>query len=524
MRTDNPSPPAPVLSRLRAQADRARRRFEAQPTAFRWSLGLAALAALAALAYAANGPANPEAGYVRSGEAFSSDDLIDVRRTLDAEHVAYRVEGHRVRVNADRLDAANVALAKLNPGAPSLREIERQARQTSVFDTLLDRQGRKEWADSATLGALIRRVGDFVDARVWLHRPRARGFSRTAAAATAFVYVETRDEHRLDGVTVEKIRGMIAGAEPDVKPDGVSVFDQFGNRYLDAHDPAVGAEVRHRARAEELRREIVEQLNWVSGAQVSVNLVAAPAENGTGRHAAGEVSALPPSSRDSAAPTTRTAAPPAPLPAPAPAVVANVPLELAPEEPTPVPTPAPPVPAVAPAPAVPTPPRVRVWVKVPRSFYLKAVARREPNFDDLQPLMERNKGLIETAVRHVVPKGQLEEPVQISMIPDVPVEATEPVTPAGSPRPVPWWVPAAVAGASTAVVLAVGFAVLAARRPSFTPPPRAGGGRSRYKIDEPDDTGAGPGASERVRELVRLSPEAAASVLHRWTGQGGTVG
>jgi hypothetical protein len=167
---------------------------------------------------------------------------------------------------------------------------------------------------------------------------------------------------------------------------------------------------------------------------------------------------------------------------------------------------------------------VKVWVKVPRSFYLKAVAPREPNFDDLQRLMDRNKDLIETAVHHVVPKGQLEEPIRIDMIPDVRIEAAVQVTTTASARPVPWWLPAALAGVSTAAVLAVGFAVLAARRPNFAPAPRAGSGRSRYKIDEPPDDGPGPGPSERVRELVRLSPEAAASVLHRWTGQGGTVG
>jgi flagellar biosynthesis/type III secretory pathway M-ring protein FliF/YscJ len=193
MRTDTSSSPAPVFARLRAGLGRARRRFAAQPAGFRWSLALAAVAALAALAYAANGPVNPEAGYVRSGETFSSDDLIDVRRALDAEHIAYVVDGRRVRVEADRLDAANAALAKLNPGPPSLREIERQARQTSFFDTLQDRLGRKEWAESATLAAMIRGVGDFVDARVLVHHPRPRGFARSQAAATAFVYVEHRD-------------------------------------------------------------------------------------------------------------------------------------------------------------------------------------------------------------------------------------------------------------------------------------------------------------------------------------------
>ena len=49
---------------------------------------------------------------------------------------------------------------------------------------------------------------------------------------------------------------------------------------------------------------------------------------------------------------------------------------------------------------------------------------------------------------------------------------------------------------------------------------RAGGhsGR-RYRVDSGDE----PNPSERVRELVRRDPEAAASVLQRWTTQGGRV-
>ena len=49
----------------------------------------------------------------------------------------------------------------------------------------------------------------------------------------------------------------------------------------------------------------------------------------------------------------------------------------------------------------------------------------------------------------------------------------------------------------------------------------------RYSIkslDEASDAGAGPGPSERVRELIRLNPEAAAGVLQRWIGQGGALG
>ena len=68
----------------------------------------------------------------------------------------------------------------------------------------------------------------------------------------------------------------------------------------------------------------------------------------------------------------------------------------------------------------------------------------------------------------------------------------------------------------------VAFRLLAARRSAPRPATLRREDRGSYKIDEASD--AGPGPAERVRDLIRLNPEAAASVLHRWTGQGGPIG
>jgi flagellar M-ring protein FliF len=55
------------------------------------------------------------------------------------------------------------------------------------------------------------------------------------------------------------------------------------------------------------------------------------------------------------------------------------------------------------------------------------------------------------------------------------------------------------------------------RRPARSPEPAVHA--RRYRVDSGDE----PNSSERVRELVRRDPEAAASVLQRWTMQGGRV-
>jgi flagellar M-ring protein FliF len=68
---------------------------------------------------------------------------------------------------------------------------------------------------------------------------------------------------------------------------------------------------------------------------------------------------------------------------------------------------------------------------------------------------------------------------------------------------------------SVLVVLAT--RIQGARRPARLPEPIHK--TRRYHADSASD----PGPSERVRELIRRNPEAAASVLQRWTGQGGRL-
>jgi hypothetical protein len=165
---------------------------------------------------------------------------------------------------------------------------------------------------------------------------------------------------------------------------------------------------------------------------------------------------------------------------------------------------------------------------VPKSYYLtKAALGRDPSPDRLQPFIEQTESLIRAAVAHVVPP-ELTSPgeppdVTIHIFPDVgPTNVSlRSQVATDARRPLSWWIPAGVAGGCLMVVVsALGVRVLAWRRPV--------GGRvaaqrpGRYRSDAASEPGSGP--AERVRELIRLNPEAAASVLHRWIGQGESVG
>jgi len=165
---------------------------------------------------------------------------------------------------------------------------------------------------------------------------------------------------------------------------------------------------------------------------------------------------------------------------------------------------------------------------VPRSYYFsKAVPDRDPSPDRLQEIVGRTELLICEAVAHVVPP-ELNPPgkpadVKIDTIPDdTPVRVPLRSQVAGdNHRQISWWLPAGVAAGTVVLLLsAVGVRVLGWRRPAVRPARaamktnRAG----RYRTDAAGEPGPGP--AERVRELIRLNPEAAASVLNRWVGQG----
>ena len=521
MRTDKPtstltSTTASTVFKVQAEFQRARRRFIARPAALRWSIGLAAMAPLMALVYfLATGLPMTSGAYVliRSGVRFSYDDLIAITRALDAKHVDFRIDlQNRVQVAADQTTEANDALAKLDVGPKRIGDIRKSSLTSNPFDPIWVGEQRQVQARNEFLEELLRRLPGIVSAVVKVNRSITRGVARASNTSSAFVVIETEHDHELSSTTVEKIQALIAGAEPEIKHEAVTVFDTTGRNYLDARNPALGAQAHIRAREEELREEILKKLDPIRGVEVSVKLIPGPIIP--------PPTPLPPLPMSKKAETVVEAVE---VPLPSLSMSANQPLEF-PDAPPAVVKPEPPAKVVNLPPATPTsepvPPKARVWVKVPRGYYVRAVRDKDPSLEDYQPLVERTEKLIITAVRHVVPPGQLEEPVAVSVIPeDVP--ETKVASIATDPRRgISWWIPAGIAAAVSAALTFLVFRTLAGRRPLPRTLTMTSDRGRVYKIDEPSDPSAGPGPSERVRELIRLNPEAAASVLHRWTGHG----
>ena len=282
-RDQSASPVASTLSRVRGRLGVLRRNLPARADypPWIWVAGAVAVTSLAALIYVYGGSVNVDGRFLRAEHQFSADDLILVDRALHAKHIPFRIDDrNRIIVDAEKYDEADEVVAKLNVGPRSLSEIRREALQTQPFDLPSTNETRQANARDELLAAMIRPLQGIVSATVMVHRPKARASlvarSKASSAPSVFVYLETEGDREITPKTVQSIQDLIASAEPDVKRDAVTVMDRRGNRYLDANNPALGTIARNKVREEEIRAEILDELEDIKGVQVSVRLGTSP--------------------------------------------------------------------------------------------------------------------------------------------------------------------------------------------------------------------------------------------------------
>ncbi len=497
MRTIDRLSTTTTFSRLRGIAGRARRAMMRQRPAVRMAAILAPVLVVAAAGYWAAGtlvPSGPR--YLAGGQAFSSDDLILIERELVAKGIAYRTDDSKVVIEADQFDQAAAAIGKLSIGRHSINEIrEKSPSILDIVETPEDRERRERVQEEKLIERIIDDLPGVRSSLVSIQRPRATFGRRPATGPSAFVYLEGDSDHRLPSQTVQRIVAILMSKQPGLGADAITMMDR-NNSYLDSHDPAAGRQTRE----EELRQRIIERLSWIKGVQVWVVLA------GHRGQAASQSRGDGASMADRREPT-RDGEAGNPASEEAPAIVVNGPAEAAAEPP----------------PADPTPVEAdrvaggQVFVNVPRSYYLTRTVpdHRDPTFDELKAAQARTRAQIEKLVQLVVPSSW---GVVVDNFPDeLPPSRSAATLPAASEhrRIAADWGIVGVVAASVALVMAMGSWIHAARRPS-RPGATFPAGRS-YRPDAPDE----PGPSERVRELVRRDPEAAASVLQRWVTEGG---
>ncbi|AGA31458.1 flagellar biosynthesis/type III secretory pathway lipoprotein [Singulisphaera acidiphila] len=487
MRTESPPSVAPTVKRILSRLAVAKRSVWARGPVVRWVAVLGIVAAIGGFGYWA---AIPSPGKnLGEGRQYSTDAITRITHALDAAHIEYRVEDRRIGVATTRYEEATDVLSKLDINARSISEIRKDLQTPRIWELPKDKEQRELRARAEMLEVYIGELDGIVSASVDIFQTTTKTGGRPSTMTTAFVMLETKDSRKIDPKTVQSIKTYMLCSEPLLKEDAVSIMDREGNRYLDPSKPSLDVISRAQAREEEIKQEILGQLDWINDARVTVQMVAPPAPE--------PVAVVEP-----------------PTPVAEPSIGVNQPLDT---EVASAP------PAVA-APSVGSKAPIetnfaKIWVKIPRSFYYrKALPHRNLSQEDFQAIQARTETFIKKAAGYVIPSGAFE--ISIDTIPDDEVVIRDPLVAPAVPetRRIPsWWIPAGVGGGVAGLLLIVGLRLLATRRPRRAL--AAEPARIRFTVNATSETT--PGASERVRELIRHNPEAAASVLNRWIGQGG---
>ncbi len=441
-----------------------------------------AAAAICASFWAAQG--TPNGQYLAGGRRFYSDDAIKICRALDEQRIEYHQDDHRIYVAPEQFDQAAAVVAKLGVGRKPIDELRGPGGVlSSLLETTEDRRRRDQLSRERILESLISQQDGVVWSLVSLHDVTGSTSTLRSTRKAAFVYLETDGDHRLPARTLQLLPSLLAGYVPELAPRAITVMDRAGRKYLDPSDPTLSELSRNQAREEELADTIRERLDWIKGVRVLTRI--SPHE------------VVPPQTE------TRME------PEPAPTITVNHPATIDGEK-LGIPQ------ATEPGRASRERDRGTVLVSVPRSFYYSAIVNhaehKEPSIDELKQAQTRTEGQIRRLVE-MITAGEGVWTVDVEMIPDKIPTARPVIATTGSgsrTRGLDWGVVATIV-AGAAVITAAG----AWRRSSPRPAP-VRSARKKLRVDPPEDHTL----SERVRELVRQDPEAAASVLERWLTQG----
>jgi hypothetical protein len=366
-----------------------------------------------------------------------------------------------------------VAQQKLDPR--SLKELREEfGRQSSWLEGQEERQERLVRQREVELETMLEGFPEIASADVLITRARAtgqRGGSGWTARAT--VRVQHSEEGRpLSEGTISSVRALVASLVPDLAQDGVAIFDANGRPYLAPGHPEAVVQTQREARELQIRKMLEEQLHWIDGLTIHVQVEPGETSGAGEGSGVGGVMAL------------------------------NRPLELEPEA------------GIG--------ERVRLVMQVPTSHYIRVyrsyVSNQERMLEELQPYIARTEERIRKIAQGVM-QGQELAGLLIERVDDpnplMPVLESAPVR--GMARLPRWW-PYAAAGA-VAGLLGLGLMARVILGRSQRSQRRAGrvevGSQTAWRLDE---------AAERVRALVRTDAKLAAGIVERWIEQGGGEG
>lgn len=276
---NNGSPPSPP-ARIDWRGELAKFR---QPGAAQIGILAGAMALLALLTALALWYAAPTYDVLYRGLA--EEDAGQIMEALQKANIPFKIDARSgaLLVAADQVHEARLKLASQGLPKGTINGLEALEKQDSFGVSQFMETARYQHALEGELARSVMTIGAVESARVHLAFPKDTVFARQQQPPTASVLVRLRPGRVLDEGQVAAVIHLIASSVPKLRPDQVSVVDQYGNLLtrtgreggnnglnLDQLEYARRIEERYARRIEDLLTPV-----WGAGrvrAQVSLDL------------------------------------------------------------------------------------------------------------------------------------------------------------------------------------------------------------------------------------------------------------
>lgn len=253
--------------------------FRSMTPGARITAGLLLVLVVASLAFLFNGSVAGPDVYLMHGHPFPNNELSKALAAIGRAGLNdYEVEGNLIRIPRGKQAAYIAALADGDALPTGFGDfLLKTIKDTGPFTTSEQRDELMKAAKQQVLADTIHKMSGIEGATV-LFDTQARQGLRGERLSTAMVSVQPAGSAPLDDERVRAIRNLVAGSIAGLNPRQVTVVDRSSGKSWsgDSVDGASGTEdpyfTRMRAYQDQYRREILDQLAYVPGATVSVNV------------------------------------------------------------------------------------------------------------------------------------------------------------------------------------------------------------------------------------------------------------
>jgi flagellar M-ring protein FliF len=224
--------------------------------------------------------------YLLRGKMFSDSDLDRMRMAFGQEGLdSYNIEGNKVQVPHSQLNEYMAALAKHQAMPEDLAEILTRALDSGgAYASSAESEARLKIASETQLSRWISAIPEIETAAVTFDVETKRGLKQEKVG-TALAIVKAEGGQPLDRRLASSIRLAVAKAVLGLEPKDVAVQDWNTGQTTLGDEKGFGDPYQNpffaqqRAREEELKKKILDALNWIPSKTVATRVELDPVQD-----------------------------------------------------------------------------------------------------------------------------------------------------------------------------------------------------------------------------------------------------